>query len=108
MNESTDVEDADLKMLSLPTALFKHVGSDSSSMFAPLNQDMWDGLERVGYKTISRPEEQELPSLLSLTIQRAGGFYIDVGCSPLISSGAIRVKSSPAISHFTEHFFLKA
>ncbi|KAH7397522.1 hypothetical protein BKA64DRAFT_576485 [Cadophora sp. MPI-SDFR-AT-0126] len=101
-NESTDVEDADLKMLSLPTALFKHIGSDASSLLTPMNQETWNGLERAGFKTISRPQEQELPSLLSLTIQRAGGFYIDVGCSPLISSGAIRVKSSPFISHFTE------
>ncbi|PVH79701.1 FAD/NAD(P)-binding domain-containing protein [Cadophora sp. DSE1049] len=100
-NETTDVEDADLKMLSLPTTLFKHVGSDASAMLAPLNQETWDGLERAGFKTISKPLEQELPSLLSLTIQRAGGFYIDVGCSPLISSGAVRVKSSPSISHFT-------
>lgn len=101
-NETTDVEDADIKMLSLPTALFKHVGSDGSAMLAPLNQEMWDGLERVGFKTISRPEEEELPSLLSLTIQRAGGFYIDIGCSGLISSGAIRVKNSPSITRFTE------
>ncbi|KAK0107987.1 hypothetical protein ONS96_003765 [Cadophora gregata f. sp. sojae] len=100
-NETTDVDDADMKFFSLPTALFKHVGSDASSLLAPLNQDLWDGLEKVGFKTISRPQEEELPSLLSLAIQRAGGFYIDVGCSPLISSGAIRVKSSPSISHFT-------
>ncbi|KAL2070126.1 hypothetical protein VTL71DRAFT_14806 [Oculimacula yallundae] len=93
-NEETDIEIADNQMMSLPTTLFKRVGSSASANLAPLNQDLWNGLEKAGFKTISKG--QELPSLLSLTIQRAGGFYIDIGASSLIASGSINVKSSPS------------
>lgn len=35
---------------------------------------------------------------------RGGGYYIDVGCSPLIADGKIKVKRSPeGITGFTEH-----
>ncbi|KAH7346873.1 hypothetical protein BKA65DRAFT_585965 [Rhexocercosporidium sp. MPI-PUGE-AT-0058] len=110
-NDDTIVEEADIKMMSLPTTLFKHVGSDASSLLAPLNKEIWDGLERAGFRTISssslsssytnRSKDFQFPSLLSLTIQRAGGFYVDVGCSSLIASGSIRVKSSQVITHLT-------
>ncbi|KAE8391753.1 hypothetical protein BDV23DRAFT_182117 [Aspergillus alliaceus] len=35
---------------------------------------------------------------------RGGGYYVDVGCSPLIADGKIRIKRSPeGISSFNEH-----
>ncbi|KAG4436068.1 hypothetical protein IFR05_008458 [Cadophora sp. M221] len=100
-NEDCIAEESDIKIMSLPTTLFKHIGSDASSLLAPLNQELWNGLEKAGFRTVSPPSATELPSLLSLIIQRAGGFYIDIGCSSLIASGAIGVKSSQAITHLT-------
>ncbi|XMA16827.1 hypothetical protein WAI453_009618 [Rhynchosporium graminicola] len=98
-NDGTDTEGADVKIMSFPTTLFKRVGGDTAALLAESNREVWEGLEKVGFKTISKGD---LPSLLSLTIQRAGGFYIDIGCSSLIASSAIRCKFSPSISHLTQ------
>lgn len=92
-NEQAVLEDVDVKTMSNPSTLFKRIGSDGSKLvFAPANRQLWKDLEAVGFKTIS-DEDKELPSLLPLTISRAGGFYIDIGCSSLITSGQIAVKS---------------
>lgn len=94
-----NVDDADILMQSTPTTLFKRIGSDGALLLAPLNQPTWDALESVGYRTVQ--SKIELPSLLPLTIHRAGGFYIDIGCGSLIASRKIAVKSAPYISHLT-------
>ncbi len=100
-NEAAILEDVDIKTMSNPSTLFKRIGSDGSKLvFAPANRQLWRDLEAVGFRTIS-DEEGDLPSLLPLTIARAGGFYIDIGCSSLIASGQIAVKSSPSITRLT-------
>jgi hypothetical protein len=53
----------------------------------------------VGFELIESPTK---PAFVALTIQRAGGFYIDIGASTLIAQRKIGHRFSPkGISHFT-------
>jgi hypothetical protein len=81
--------------------LFKRIGADSSTINAAKDKVLLDGLRAVGFRLEEGPE---LPSVLPLTIQRAGGFYLDVGASTLIAQRRIKHKySSEGISQITPH-----
>lgn len=77
--------------------LFTRIGSDAALMLKPNDQPMLDSLKKSGYLIID--SETELPSLLALTIHRAGGFYIDIGCASLIVQNKIHIKSGHEISN---------
>lgn len=63
-------------------------------------QDLLTGLERAGF---ALDYGIDGAGIVRAYMTRGGGYYIDVGCSPLIASGKIQVKRSPeGISHFTE------
>ncbi|KAE8452527.1 hypothetical protein EG329_000430 [Mollisiaceae sp. DMI_Dod_QoI] len=95
-NNATPAEESDLLMMSTPMTLFVHVGSDAALMLKPNDQPMLDGLTKAGYLIID--SETELPSILALTIHRAGGFYIDIGCASLITQNKVNVKSGHEIA----------
>jgi hypothetical protein len=81
--------------LSLPSTLFRTVGADALSLLSSMDAPLIASLSAVGFR--STPPDPYL-NILILTIQRAGGFYVNIGASELIASGAITVKSSPSLS----------
>ena len=86
-------------MMSNPTTLFNRISSDAALMLKPNDKQMLNDLTKAGYLIVD--SETQLPSLLSLTIHRAGGFYIDIGCASLITQHKIQVKSGHEISSIT-------
>jgi hypothetical protein len=56
---------------------------------------------KPGFKIID--DDELLPTFLALTIHRAGGFYIDVGCSGLIAAGKIHHKFGHEITQFNKN-----
>ncbi|KAH6673087.1 hypothetical protein B0J14DRAFT_654816 [Halenospora varia] len=89
-------DDSDLPAMSSPAVLFNITGSDTLNLLTKADQPFLKSLSKAGFLLIKGPP----PSILTLPIVRAGGFYIDVGASSLIASGAISIKSDP-ISHLT-------
>jgi Pyridine nucleotide-disulphide oxidoreductase/Flavin-binding monooxygenase-like len=88
-------EESDLMSMSFPSTLFRTIGADALSLLAPMDGPLIASLSASGFRPT--PPEPNL-NILVLTIQRAGGFYINVGASELIASGAISVKSSTNLS----------
>jgi hypothetical protein len=88
--------------MSLPSTLFRTIGADALTLLSPMDAPLTKSLEAVGFR--ATPPEPHL-NILVLTIQRAGGFYINVGASELIASGAISVRSAQdlSISHLGPH-----
>ena len=64
------------------------------------DKPLLDGLSAAGYKLGSGAE---VPSLLFLTIHRAGGFYIDSGSAPLIAERKIKIKQGHEIARMNKH-----
>jgi hypothetical protein len=81
--------------LSLPSTLFRTIGADALSLLSPMDAPLIASLSAVGFRPT--PPDPYL-NILVLTIQRAGGFYVNIGASELIASGAITVRSSPGLS----------
>lgn len=102
LNSPQPAEEADVLSMSLPSTLFRTIGAEALSLLSPMDAPLIKSLESAGFRPM--PAEPHL-NVLILTIQRAGGFYINVGCSDLIASGAISVRSSPdlSVSRFNPH-----
>jgi hypothetical protein len=81
-----------------PIALVKRQGGEMASFMAKDDAKLLDSLRAVGF---ALPPGPELPSVLVLTISRAGGFYLDSGTSSLIASRKIGLKQGEEISHIT-------
>jgi lysine/ornithine N-monooxygenase len=95
-NNATPSEESDLLMMSTPITLLQHISSDAALMLKPNDQPLLDALTKAGYLIID--SNTKLPSILALTIHRAGGFYIDIGCASLITQNKVHVKSGHEIS----------
>lgn len=65
-----------------------------------MEKDTLEGLEKAGFKLDFGIDGA---GILRQYMTRGGGYYIDVGCSPLIIDGKIKIKHSPdGISGFDE------
>jgi hypothetical protein len=60
--------------------------------FAEAEKDTLDGLRRAGFQLDFGPDGA---GIARAYYTAGGGYYIDVGCSQLISDGKIKVKHSP-------------
>lgn len=91
-NKDSDIEVSDRAEWGLP---FPILGVMSSTIFKNLyskDPEPFDSLRKVGF-------EAELPQILKIH-ERAGGHYLDVGCSQKIIDGQIKAKKGD-IESFT-------
>jgi putative flavoprotein involved in K+ transport len=95
-NEGT-LEDNDLIATSMPLALAKRSHVLITEQSKRLDQDLLDGLERVGFK-LDFGDEGTGWQFKYLT--RGGGYYFNVGCSDLVASGAIKLRQFADIECF--------
>ncbi|KAG2109807.1 hypothetical protein DEU56DRAFT_715132, partial [Suillus clintonianus] len=65
-----------------------------------VDKDIQDGLAKVGFKTNLGIHGA---GIMSLFLERGGGYYIDTGASKSIIEGGIKVKNGSAMESFTEH-----
>jgi len=69
-----------------------------ASRVKKMDRALIEGLNKVGFKTNSGPEDA---GFFSLVWDRAGGYYFDVGASQLIIDGKIKLKNG-SIKSFTK------
>ncbi|RDW64971.1 hypothetical protein BP6252_10622 [Coleophoma cylindrospora] len=118
-NEQTHTEDADIIFAAMPISVTNRIGHDVGLMFYRQDLPLLESLQKAGFKVVTPPEyispcfkypnhpadqlslATSLPSLVVLTQTRAGGFYVDIGCSPLIASGEIKMHQGRNISHLS-------
>jgi cation diffusion facilitator CzcD-associated flavoprotein CzcO len=96
-NEGT-LEDNDLIATSMPLKLARRSHAITAEKSRALDQELLDGLERVGFK-LDFGEDNTGWQFKYLT--RGGGYYFNVGCSDLIVKGDIALKQFADIDTFT-------
>jgi cation diffusion facilitator CzcD-associated flavoprotein CzcO len=96
-NEGT-LEDNDLIATSMPLTLARRSHVLLTEQSKRLDQELLDGLERVGFK-LDFGEDSTGWQFKYLT--RGGGYYFNVGCSDLVASGAIGLLQFSDIDAFT-------
>jgi cation diffusion facilitator CzcD-associated flavoprotein CzcO len=82
-------EEADLLAAGFPFHLVLEFAREQTAKIAELDRELLDGLRRAGFEVDMGGNGG---GLWSKALTRAGGFYIDVGCSRLIADGEIKVK----------------
>lgn len=91
-------EEADLVAMSVPMAVNIANLQQRTRAAAERDREILDGLRAAGFK-ITMGIEDAGHSLLFF--KKAGGYYIDVGCSQLIIDGKIAIKQGVEIDHLT-------
>jgi cation diffusion facilitator CzcD-associated flavoprotein CzcO len=95
-NEGT-LDDNDLIATSMPLTLARRSHVMITEQSKKLDQDLLDGLTRVGFK-LDYGEGNTGWQFKYLT--RGGGYYFNVGCSDLVASGEIALKQFSDIESF--------
>lgn len=89
------VEVADLLTWSKPSEIYKAINADINELQQVQDKEILAGLNEAGFKTDRGPMNC---GLWVKYLQRAGGYYIDVGTSQLIIDGKIKVKHGVGVS----------
>ncbi|KAG1829642.1 hypothetical protein EV424DRAFT_408890 [Suillus variegatus] len=100
-NEDVPTELADTYQTSLPWAVVRRLHQRMVPMVAETtDKAILDGLAKVGFKTNLGIHGA---GLMSLFLERGGGYYVDTGASKSIIDGNIKIKNGSAIESFTEN-----
>ncbi|KAI6046382.1 FAD/NAD(P)-binding domain-containing protein [Pisolithus marmoratus] len=89
---------ADRLNFSFPTAIVRLLHRRVTKEIAKADRDTLDGLRKVGFKLNMGVDES---GPLELALNKAGGYYFDVGASQKIIDGNIKLKPDGRISRFT-------
>lgn len=98
--DSPSVEDADLFLWSMPSALMKAQQVKLTKAQQAHDKPILDGLRAAGFALDSGPMNS---GLMLKYYQRGGGYYIDVGASQLIIDGKIKIKQGQEIARILAH-----
>ena len=90
---------ADLINASFPYPLLLELAKPQTVAIAEMDADLLKGLADAGFRTGIGPAGED-DGLMGRALRRAGGYYIDVGCSQLIVDGKIAVKSGQGVREF--------
>ncbi|EJT97523.1 FAD-dependent pyridine nucleotide-disulfide oxidoreductase [Dacryopinax primogenitus] len=94
---SPPTEVADLLYYSFPHFVAMTLAVRFTTKVAEMDQEMLEGLERVGFRTNMGIEGT---GLYRLALERFGGSYINVGASEMIIDGRIKLKNDSPIHSF--------
>ncbi|KAJ5975786.1 hypothetical protein N7481_009493 [Penicillium waksmanii] len=99
--DAPPTEQCDIVSESLPFPVQFALSVHGTKRFAEAEKDTLDGLRRAGFQLDFGPDGA---GIARAYYTAGGGYYIDVGCSQLISDGKIKVKHSPrGIDGFGAH-----
>ncbi|KAH8891603.1 flavin-binding monooxygenase-like protein [Thozetella sp. PMI_491] len=90
-----EVEDADTILWSMPTPLSKTQQIQVTELANQMDKTTLEALERAGFRIDKGVDNA---GLFFKYFQRGGGYYIDVGCSQLITEGKIKVKQGQELT----------
>lgn len=92
---SPSTEDSDFLFQSLPNPVLKRLNIKGTQAVNKTDEKLLNGLKEAGFNVDKGPEDS---GLWIKYLQRGGGYYLDVGCSGLIASKKILVKSGHEIT----------
>ena len=91
-DDSPPTEDADIYTQSLPIPMQFALNVFETQEIYEADKERLEGLSKAGFDVHFGPDKS---GIFRLYMCRGGGYYIDVGCSRLISEGKIKVYQSP-------------
>ena len=94
-----DTDKADLIFASVPFRLLPKAQKTLTDAMARRDADLIARLEAAGFRTDYGPDGS---GLLMKALRTGTGYYLDVGCSELIASGAVKVRSGVEVARLTE------
>ena len=94
-----DVDTADLIFASVPFRLLPDVQRKLTEEIARRDADLIARLEATGFRTDYGVDGS---GLLMKALRTGTGYYLDVGCSELIASGAVAVRSGVEVERLSE------
>ncbi|KAI9792878.1 MAG: hypothetical protein M1833_000990 [Piccolia ochrophora] len=94
------LEDADLLNMSFPAPVAKRHQADATVAMLARDSALLSRLSAAGFALDSGPDAS---GLFMKYLHRGGGYYIDVGTSSLIASGAIKIKQGQEIARVDPH-----
>jgi putative flavoprotein involved in K+ transport len=94
-----DVDKADLIFASTPFRLLPDAQRPLYAEIARRDRDLLARLNAAGFRT---DFGEDGSGLLMKALRTGSGYYIDVGCSDLIASGEVKVRSGVEIARFAE------
>lgn len=92
------LDEADLGFQAMPFALLGELAAGNTKAIAEADKDLLDGLTNAGFDLTFG---ENWGGLLPIALQRAGGYYIDKGCSQLVADGKVKIKRGE-VAEFTE------
>ncbi|KAI4716423.1 putative flavin-containing monooxygenase YUCCA3 [Aureobasidium sp. EXF-10727] len=93
---------ADIYSQSLPLPVQFALGRNLTAAIKEAEKENLEGLEKAGFKVDFGHDGS---GLFRKYMTKGGGYYIDVGCSALITSGAIKViRCEEGIRHFSSSY----
>ncbi|KAL4959267.1 flavin-containing monooxygenase [Aspergillus stella-maris] len=99
-DDRTPLDVKDILSESLPWPVTLALAVDLTKQISEADRETLVGLEKAGFKL---GYGLDGAGILRLIVTRAGGYYIDVGCSKLIIDGKIKMKHAPGgITAFDE------
>ena len=96
-SEGPSREDCDLLSVSMPYALMVAGQKLLTQQMVELDRELLANLERAGFRTDLGPDDS---GYYMKYLRTGGGYYLNVGCSELIASGAIDVIQNAEIERF--------
>lgn len=90
-------EEADLLFAGFPFPVLGQLQGQITKAIAEEDRELLAGLEAAGFKL----DPGEDGGLFMKALTRGGGYYIDVGCSALISEGKVGLKQGAEVERFT-------
>ncbi|KAL4936812.1 hypothetical protein BDV06DRAFT_233008 [Aspergillus oleicola] len=90
--DRTPIEVKDILSESLPWPVTLALGVELTKQISEADRETLDGLTKAGFNLGFGVDGA---GILRLIVTRAGGYYIDVGCSKLIIDGKIKMKHAP-------------
>jgi putative flavoprotein involved in K+ transport len=95
VEKGIDVDTADMIFASLPFRLMPALQKPLYEEMARRDADLLKRLNLAGFQTDFGPDDS---GLMMKALRTGSGYYIDVGCSELIASGAVKVRSGVEIA----------
>ena len=95
LEKGIDVDTADMIFASVPFRLMPALQKPLYEEMARRDADLLKRLNQAGFLTDFGPDES---GLMMKALRTGSGYYIDVGCSELIASGAVKVRSNVEIA----------
>jgi hypothetical protein len=97
--EGPPPEDIDLVTAAIPYPVLKETYQWLTKRTCELDKAMIDGLQAVGFETAYGEDDTGFHMMY---LRKGGGYYLNVGCSDLIVSGAIKVVQYRRFERFVE------